>query len=99
MKVLRKKALQKICDVIIFRFDITVASEIMAVLALTTSLADMRERLGRIVVASSKKDSVPVTAEDLGVAGAMTVLMKDAVRPTLMQTLEVHNGNCKNNLD
>ena len=81
----------------IFRFDITVASEIMAVLALTTSLADMRERLGRIVVASSKKDSVPVTAEDLGVAGAMTVLMKDAIRPTLMQTLEgtpvfVHAG-------
>ena len=78
------------------QFDITVASEIMAILALTTNLADMRERLGRIVVASSKAGD-PVTAEDLGVAGAMTVLMKDAIRPTLMQTLEgtpvfVHAG-------
>merc|ERR1719419_1498416 len=80
------------------QFDITVASEIMAVLALTTSLSDMRERLGRIVVASSKKEpKMPVTAEDLGVAGALTVLMKDAIRPNLMQTLEgtpvfVHAG-------
>jgi len=78
------------------QFDITVASEIMAVLALTTSLADMRERLGRMVVASSRS-GVPVTAEDLGVAGALTVLMKDAIRPNLMQTLEgtpvfVHAG-------
>ena len=77
-------------------FDISVASEIMAVLALTTSLADMRQRLGRMVVASSKSGD-PVTAEDLGVAGALTVLMKDAIRPTLMQTLEgtpvfVHAG-------
>merc|ERR1712241_573636 len=78
------------------QFDITVASEIMAVLALTTSLADMRERLGKMVVASSKCGD-PVTAEDLGVAGALTVLMKDAIRPNLMQTLEgtpvfVHAG-------
>merc|ERR1719419_1652914 len=78
------------------QFDITVASEIMAVLALTTSLSDMRERLGRMVVASSKAGD-PVTAEDLGVAGALTVLMKDAIRPNLMQTLEgtpvfVHAG-------
>ncbi len=51
----------------------------MAILALTTDLADMRERLGRIVVASSKAGD-PVTAEDLGVAGALTVLMKDAIR-------------------
>ena len=58
-----------------FRFDITVASEIMAILALTTSLADMRERLGNIVVASDRSGN-PVTAEDLGVAGALTVLMK-----------------------
>jgi len=77
-------------------FDITVASEIMAVLALTTSLADMRERLGKMVVASSRAGD-PVTAEDLGVAGALTVLMKDAIRPNLMQTLEgtpvfVHAG-------
>ena len=57
------------------RFDITVASEIMAILALTTSLADMRARLGNIVVASDRSGN-PVTAEDLGVAGALTVLMK-----------------------
>ena len=77
-------------------FDITVASEIMAILALTTDLADMRERFGRIVVATNKKGEA-VTAEDIGVAGAMTVLMKDAIKPTLMQTLEgtpafVHAG-------
>lgn len=78
------------------QFDITVASEIMAILALTTSLRDMRERLGRMVVASSKA-GVPVTADDLGVGGALAVLMKDAIRPNLMQTLEgtpvfVHAG-------
>ncbi|XP_078591799.1 C-1-tetrahydrofolate synthase, cytoplasmic-like isoform X2 [Branchiostoma floridae x Branchiostoma japonicum] len=77
-------------------FDITVASEIMAVLALTTSLADMRERLGRMVVASDTKGR-PVTADDLGLGGALTVLMKDAIRPNLMQNLEgtpvfVHAG-------
>ncbi len=77
-------------------FDITVASEIMAILALTTDLADMRERFGRIVIGTNKKGEA-VTAEDLGVAGAMTVLMKDAIKPTLMQTLEgtpvfVHAG-------
>eukprot|EP00948_MAST-09A_sp_MAST-9A-sp1_P003906 g3906.t1 len=78
-------------------FDISVASEVMAILALTTSLADMRERFGRIVVARSKRDGMAVTAEDLGVAGAMTVLMQDAIKPTLMQTIEgtpvfVHAG-------
>lgn len=77
-------------------FDITVASEIMAILALTTDLADMRERLGRIVIGTNRKGEA-ITAEDLGAAGAMTVLMKDAVKPTLMQTLEgtpvfVHAG-------
>jgi formyltetrahydrofolate synthetase len=77
-------------------YDITVASEIMAILALTTDLADMRDRLGRMVVATDKKGNA-VTAEDLGVAGAMTVLMKDAIKPNLMQTLEgtpafVHAG-------
>ncbi|HLF74824.1 MAG TPA: formate--tetrahydrofolate ligase [Anaerolineales bacterium] len=77
-------------------YDITVASEIMAILALTTGLEDMRERLGRMVVAVNKKGEA-VTAEDLGVAGAMTVLMKDAIKPNLMQTLEgtpafVHAG-------
>ena len=68
----------------------------MAILALASSLADMRERLGGIVVANSK-DGRPVTADDLGVGGALTVLMKDAINPTLMQTLEgtpvlVHAG-------
>ena len=77
-------------------FDITVASEIMAILALTTSLADMRERFGKVVIGTSKAGD-PVTTEDLGVAGAMTVLMMDAIKPTLMQTLEgtpafVHAG-------
>jgi methylenetetrahydrofolate dehydrogenase (NADP+)/methenyltetrahydrofolate cyclohydrolase/formyltetrahydrofolate synthetase len=77
-------------------FDITVASEIMAILALTTSLEDMRDRMGRIVIGTSKAGEA-ITAEDLGVAGAMTVLMKDAIMPTLMQTLEgtpvfVHAG-------
>ena len=77
-------------------FDITVASEIMAILALTTDLADLRERLGRIVIGTNKKGEA-VTAEDLGAAGAMTVLMKDAIKPTLMQSLEgtpvfVHAG-------
>ena len=77
-------------------FDITVASEIMAILALTTSLADMRERFGRMVFGTDRQGSA-VTAEDLGVAGALTVLMKDALLPNLMQTLEgtpafVHAG-------
>jgi methylenetetrahydrofolate dehydrogenase (NADP+)/methenyltetrahydrofolate cyclohydrolase/formyltetrahydrofolate synthetase len=77
-------------------FDIAVASEIMAILALTTDLADMRERFGRVVVATSKAGD-PVTLDDLGVAGAVTVLMKDAIKPTLMQTVEgtpafVHAG-------
>ncbi|KAM7528838.1 hypothetical protein LguiB_032248 [Lonicera macranthoides] len=77
-------------------FDISVASEIMAVLALTTSLDDMRERLGKMVVGNSQAGD-PVTADDLGLGGALTVLMKDAINPTLMQTLEgtpvlVHAG-------
>jgi formyltetrahydrofolate synthetase len=77
-------------------FDITVASEIMAVLALTTGLADMRKRLGEMVVALSRSGEA-VTAEDLGMAGALTVLMRDAIKPNLMQTLEgtavfVHAG-------
>jgi len=77
-------------------YDISVASEIMAILALTTGLADMRERLGRMVIGMNKSGE-PVTAEDLGAAGALAVLMKDAIRPNLMQTLEntpaiVHAG-------
>ena len=59
----------------------------MAILALTTDLRDMRERLGRIVVASDV-NSQPITTEDLGISGALTVLMKDAIKPNLMQTLE-----------
>uniref|UniRef100_A0A671RHP1 C-1-tetrahydrofolate synthase, cytoplasmic n=1 Tax=Sinocyclocheilus anshuiensis TaxID=1608454 RepID=A0A671RHP1_9TELE len=78
------------------QFDITVASEIMAVLALTTSLADMKEKLAKMVVATSRSGQ-PVTTEDLGVCGALTVLMRDAIKPNLMQTLEgnpvfVHAG-------
>ncbi len=77
-------------------FDISVASEVMAILALTDSLPDLRERLARIVIGTNKQGE-PITAEDLGVAGAMTVLMKDAIKPNLMQTLEgtpafVHAG-------
>ena len=77
-------------------FDITVASEIMAILALTTSIRDMRERLGAMVIGTNRRGEA-ITAEDLGVAGALTVLMKDAIKPNLMQTLEgtpalVHAG-------
>jgi len=77
-------------------FDITVASELMAILALTTSLKDMRERIGRVVIGLNRQGK-PVTLEDLGVAGAVTVLLRDAIMPTLMQTLEgqpalVHAG-------
>jgi formyltetrahydrofolate synthetase len=68
-------------------FDITVASEIMAVLALATSLGDMRERFGRMVIGSNRQGH-PVTADDIGVSGALAVLMRDAIMPTLMQTLE-----------
>ena len=77
-------------------YDITVASEIMAILALTTSLQDMRQRMGKMVVAYDR-DKNPVTAEDIRAAGAATVLMKEAIKPNLMQTLEntpalVHAG-------
>ena len=77
-------------------FDISVASEIMAILALADGLEDLRARLSRIVVGTDRAGNA-ITAEDLGVAGAMTVLMKDAMLPNLMQTLEgtpafVHAG-------
>ena len=77
-------------------FDISVASECMAVLALSTSLADMRERLGAMVIGTSKSGDT-VTCDDLGVGGALTALMKDAIKPNLMQSLEgtpvfVHAG-------
>ena len=66
---------------------ITVASEVMAVLALATDLQDLRARLGRIVLATTN-EGAPVTCEDLGVAGSMTVLLIDAIKPNLLQTLE-----------
>jgi formate--tetrahydrofolate ligase len=77
-------------------FDITPASEVMAILALSTSLKDMRERLGRIVIGNDTEGN-PITAEDLKAAGAMAVIMKEAIKPNLMQTLEntpalVHAG-------
>ena len=79
-------------------FDITVASEVMAILALTTSIADMRSRFGRIVIGrTGAPNETPITADDLGAAGAMTALMADAIKPNLVQTLEggpalVHAG-------
>ncbi len=77
-------------------FDITVASEIMAILALTSGVGDLRRRIGRIILADTLKGS-PVTTEDLRVSGSMAVLLKDAVKPNLIQTLEntpcfVHAG-------
>jgi formyltetrahydrofolate synthetase len=86
-------------------YDITVASEIMAALGMCSGLADLRERMGRIIFGMSKKGGLtqvrtpvePLTAEDLNVAGAMTVLLKDAIMPNMMQTLAgspafVHTG-------
>jgi formate--tetrahydrofolate ligase len=77
-------------------FDIAVASEVMAILALATSLKDLRERFGRIVIGLTHERQ-PVTTEQIGAAGAMAVLMRDALRPNLLQTLEntpalVHAG-------
>jgi formate--tetrahydrofolate ligase len=77
-------------------FDITAASEVMAILALSTSLKDLRQRLGGIVIGNTT-DGEPITAEDLKAAGAMTVILKEAIKPNLMQTLEntpvlVHTG-------
>ena len=71
------------------QFDISVASELMAILALTTDLGDMKDRIGRIVVASSNHGD-PITADDLGVTGAIAVLLKDAIKPNLMQTLGMY---------
>jgi formate--tetrahydrofolate ligase len=77
-------------------FDITAASEVMATLALTSSLADLRQRLGRIVVGYTRAGT-PVTAEELHAAGSMAVILRDAIKPNLLQTLEntpvlVHTG-------
>jgi formyltetrahydrofolate synthetase len=68
-------------------FDITAASEVMALMAVTRDLSDLRERLGKITIGYSR-DGKAITAEDLGAAGAMTVLLKDALKPNLVQTLE-----------
>jgi formate--tetrahydrofolate ligase len=68
-------------------YDISVASEVMAILALANDLKDLRDRFSRIIVATSK-DGKPVTAEDVKAAGAMTVVMKDALKPNLVQTVE-----------
>jgi formate--tetrahydrofolate ligase len=78
-------------------FDITVASEVMAIFCLATSLADLRTRLGRIVVAYTRAARKPVTAADLKAHGAMAALLKDAISPNVVQTLEnniafVHGG-------
>jgi formyltetrahydrofolate synthetase len=77
-------------------FDISVASEIMAILALATDLGDMRDRLGRMVIGSNRAGE-PISADDIGVSGALAVLMKDTIMPNLMQTIEgtpafVHAG-------
>jgi len=77
-------------------FDIAVASEVMAILALAKDLGDLRSRIGRIVLGLDKSGK-PITTEDLGVAGAMTILLKDAIKPNILQTLEeqlafVHTG-------
>jgi len=77
-------------------FDITVASEIMAILCLATSLSDLKDRLSRMIVAYNK-DGAAVTAGDLGAAGAMALLLKDAIKPNLVQTIEntpafIHGG-------
>jgi formate--tetrahydrofolate ligase len=77
-------------------FDITAASEVMATLALTSSLTDLRKRLGRIVVGYTSAGS-PVTAEELGTAGSMAVILREAIKPNLLQTMEntpvlVHTG-------
>jgi formyltetrahydrofolate synthetase len=68
-------------------YDITVASELMAILALSTSLEDLRERVGKVVFGLDKQGN-PLNLEDLGIAGAVTVLLRDALMPNLMQTLE-----------
>src|SRR5439155_13858707 len=76
-------------------FVITAASEVMALVGLASDLQDLRERLGRIVVAETRSHR-PVTAEDLQVAGAMTVLLKDSLRPNLVQTLEeIGRASCR----
>jgi len=78
-------------------FDITVASEIMAIFCLATSIKDLKKRLGKIIVAYSRKENRPITASHLNAEGAMAALLKDAINPNVVQTLEnniafVHGG-------
>ncbi len=78
-------------------FDITVASEVMAIFCLATSLADLKERLGNIVIGLTKGDKKPIHAKDINANGAMAALLKDAIKPNFVQTLEnnlalVHGG-------
>ena len=78
-------------------FDITAASEIMAILCLAADLGDLKQRLGRILIGQKKKTGEGIYAEDLGVTGAMAMLLKDAIRPNLVQTMEgtpaiIHGG-------
>ena len=93
----QKKTLKNINGVPRYtKFDISVASELMAILALSNDLQDMRKKIGKIVMALNINDE-PITTEDLEVAGSMTVIMKDAIMPTLMQTTEytpclIHSG-------
>ena len=69
------------------RFDITAASEVMAILSLSRDYEDLRARLGRIIIAESNSGK-PVTADDIGAAGSMALLLRDALLPNLVQTLE-----------
>ncbi|MDA0823196.1 MAG: formate--tetrahydrofolate ligase [Proteobacteria bacterium] len=78
-------------------FDITVASEVMAIFCLATSITDLRERLGNIVIGYTRAEQRPVTAAELRANGAMAVLLKDAIKPNVVQTLEnniafIHGG-------
>ena len=74
-------------------FDITAASEVMAILAMARDLADLRSRLGAITIGATR-DGEPVTAEQLGAASSMTVLLKEALKPNLVQTLEGEPASC-----
>ena len=74
-------------------FVITVATEVMAILCLSKDLKDFEERISRCVVAYTYDDQ-PVTVKDIGAAGAATVVMKEAIKPNLVQTLEHHTGSC-----
>ena len=79
-------SIPNMCDILQTQFDISAASEVMAILALASDVDDMKKRLGRVVIGNSYNGEA-ITADDLGVTGALAVLMKDAIKPNLMQTL------------